>query len=205
MWKATKPRGPWSAVAGVSGFDWRNFLWKKMETNVQPTFEARFGPKPRPIGERFWEKVDRSAGPDGCWPWMGTRWAHGYGSFRFGSMGNGTRTSITAHRMVMMLEGKNIEGVLVCHHCDNPPCCNPKHLFLGTHSDNARDMVRKGLFNPPRGEKSGAAKITEAIVREARRLYALTGMSQSEIGMFLGINPKTAQHAISGRRWAHVS
>lgn len=87
--------------------------------------------------ERFWAKVDKR-GPDACWPWLASRCDSGYGKFRVGKM---TRS----HRVAFELGGGEIpDGQCVLHRCDNPACCNPAHLFVGTFNDNVQDMVRKG-------------------------------------------------------------
>ena len=102
---------------------------------------------PRPAEERFWKKVDRSGGPDACWPWTGAT-QKGYGALGIGGRKGKT---VSAHRFAWELEhGPIPEGMNVLHHCDNPPCCNaqhPNHLFLGTFSDNTRDMHEKGRDN----------------------------------------------------------
>ena len=93
----------------------------------------------RPVGETFWESVVRR-GSDDCWEWSGPRNRQGYGTSR--SLVAGIRAK--AHRVAWMLSRGSIpDGIFVCHHCDNPPCCNPAHLFLGTHAENMRDMVQK--------------------------------------------------------------
>lgn len=91
------------------------------------------------LTERFWAKVDRSAGPDGCWPFIGACNHDGYGLF------STPDALVAASRVAWEITvGLILGGLWVLHHCDNPPCCNPTHLFLGTNSDNQRDSVAKG-------------------------------------------------------------
>lgn len=86
---------------------------------------------------RFWSRVAKS---DGCWLWTGARFGpNGYGAVRF------QKRNSSAHRVSWMIHfGPIPDGLFVCHKCDNPPCCNPAHLFLGTIGDNTRDMIAKG-------------------------------------------------------------
>jgi hypothetical protein len=89
--------------------------------------------------KRFWDKVDVK-GPDDCWEWQGALTTH----WRNGRIMVDKKRYL-AHRFSWILHNGDIpEGLLVCHHCDNPPCVNPKHLFLGTTTDNMRDMSLKG-------------------------------------------------------------
>jgi hypothetical protein len=95
---------------------------------------------------RFWPKVDRSAGTDGCWPWTGGTNEHGYGILGLGGKGAGF---IKAHRMAYAVAfGLVPDFTCVLHHCDNPPCCNPDHLYIGDQKQNARDMKARGRVNP---------------------------------------------------------
>ena len=96
--------------------------------------------------ERFWSRVDKSAGPDACWLWTGPRNHSGYGLTQWEG-----RTS-TAHRVAKRLSRvrRIPERKFVCHKCDNPPCCNPAHLYLGDARSNARDASRRGRLAAPR-------------------------------------------------------
>ena len=94
----------------------------------------------QPLEERFWKFVGAPSA-DGCRVWTGARDEQGRGHFGFGSR----TTVVKAHRMAYELAvGPIPPGMKVCHSCDNPPCCEPTHLFLGTQADNVADMVRKG-------------------------------------------------------------
>jgi hypothetical protein len=88
--------------------------------------------------ERFWLKVDKR-GPDECWLWRGAVYADGYGAFFCHSK------DVRAHRLAWALaNGREVpSGLVICHRCDNPPCCNPAHLWAGTQSENLRDAVAK--------------------------------------------------------------
>lgn len=123
---------------------------------------------------KLWTFVGR-AGDDECWPWNGTRGLRDYGYFYLGKT-----LRVRAHRAVWMLHhGQEIpEGKVICHSCDNPPCCNPAHLWLGTVEENNKDRARKGRTIKPkrdeanvphlRGTSHPASKFTEAQVLSIR-------------------------------------
>jgi len=97
-----------------------------------------------PLKERFWNRVDVREDKNSCWEWLGPK-QFNRGRVRIGSQVDDTRKLILPHRIAYELTyGPIPKGLFVCHHCDNPPCCNPIHLFLGTQRDNMQDAVRKG-------------------------------------------------------------
>jgi len=103
----------------------------------------------RPTAERFWEKVDQR-GPDECWSWTAGCFPSGYGQFRV------NQTGIPASRMAWILtHGEPAEGMCICHSCDNPPCCNPRHLWLGTHAENTRDSFMEWVDDDIRDNPGG--------------------------------------------------
>ena len=113
------------------------------------------------LAERIWRRIDRSGGPDACWPWIGPRDAKGYGRL----------SCLRVHREVWKLvNGPIPPGMHVLHNCpggDNPPCCNPHHLWLGTTQQNSADMVAKE--RQARGPAFGRAiSLGKARARAAR-------------------------------------
>ncbi len=99
----------------------------------------RSGRKALPVKERFWRQVSCGA-PDECWLWTGCLTQNGKG---YGAISVSGR-QVATHRVAWTLEyGPIPPGKHVCHHCDVPRCCNPAHLFLGTHAENIRDMMHK--------------------------------------------------------------
>lgn len=146
----------------------------------------------RPLEERFWEKVQQG---DGCWEWKAAR-AYGYG--RIGAGGT-YGPALMAHRVSWEIHyGAIPEGMNVLHHCDNPACVNPEHLFLGTHADNVADKVRKG-----RGadrERHGMARLTEAHVLEIRAAVS-DGQLLRIVAKRYGISESQVSMIARGLRW----
>lgn len=171
-------------------------------TYSTPTDAQVFAQRRRfaPIEERFWSKVDRSGGPDSCWLWLRTCAPNGYGVTRL--WGDQRRYQISAHRAAWTLtHGPIPPGLFVCHHCDNKPCCNPAHLFLGTPKDNLDDMYRKGRQRIPLGEARGMSKLTRAQVLEIRERCA-RGEIQREVAKLFGVNQPRISKIVNRKQWA---
>jgi len=157
--------------------------------------------KPTPITERFWRFVDRSAGDDACWDWTGAQAPGGYGVV--GSGGKQGRM-VRAHRLSYeMANGPFDKTLFVCHTCDNPPCTNPKHLFLATCKDNLHDMVSKGrgtFIHPRPGERNGRAKLSPAQVQDIFFRYH-SGEAASALATEFGVHRNTILNIKSGAQW----
>lgn len=147
--------------------------------------------------DRFWNKVDRR-GPDDCWEWRGAHDTFGYGNFYYGRYEK-------AHRFSYLLAYGDIpKGMQVCHKCDNPRCVNPKHFFLGTLSENIKDMWNKGRGYIARGEKSNSAKLTEAQVREIRQAYKPHVVTEKMLAKKYGVGMTIINSIIHRKKWSHL-
>lgn len=123
------------------------------------------------LADRFWPKVQKS---DGCWLWIGAKFANGYGEFRIGNR------NALAHRVGYELTyGPIPDGLFLCHTCDVRACVRPTHFFLGTARDNGQDASTKGRLatgerngvnlhpeTRPRGERHGSKTKPESVRRQ---------------------------------------
>ncbi len=142
----------------------------------------------------FWGRVAQR-GDTECWSWTGSLTHNGYGTLCFDG---GTKR---AHRVAWQLsQGAIPLGMHVLHRCDNPPCCNPRHLFLGTHDDNMADRAAKGRDR--RGTEQPAAKLTDANVRVIRAEYRYG--NGRKLAERFGVSAQTISRIVNGEDWSHV-
>lgn len=150
--------------------------------------------------KKFWSLIDRSD-PDGCWPFHGHVMKEGYGRIQF------NHVRILAHRLAYILTYGDIDPDLnVLHQCDNPPCCNPAHHFLGTQLDNIADRVAKQRtrgFVLNRGERNAKARFTADDVRDIRSRYA-AGQPVVALAEEYGVWPTTVWAVVYRHTWRHV-
>lgn len=158
------------------------------------------------LEERFWAFVDKN-GPvvphmdDECWVWLGSIHHKGYGEFRAGKMVKAHVFSYELNSGPIPPDDNAFGRLFVLHHCDNPACVRPSHLFLGTPQDNMVDMVQKGRNPDFRGEKAGNSKLTWKDVREIRDLYAGGKWMQRELGEKFGVTQTCIGSIIRGETW----
>lgn len=147
------------------------------------------------FAEKLWAKLI-CPDPDSCWIWTGCVTNLGYGKITTRG-----KTYFT-HRISYELHNGPIpDDLFVLHKCDTPPCCNPSHLFLGTHLDNIADKVSKE--RQQRGERHAMAKLTEADVIEIRRLYS-NGVRQCAIAANFNTSDKNIHRIVKYQTWKHV-
>lgn len=150
------------------------------------------------LAERLWRRVDTSPGPDSCWPWQGgTSGKSGHG--RIATEGH---KALLTHRLAYELEVGHIPtGMCVLHTCDNPLCCNPKHLWIGTQLDNIADRHAKG--RDAKGTRIGLAKLDEDSVRGIRQKFAM-GRTMRSLASEYGIHHSSVNTIVQRRAWKHV-
>lgn len=148
--------------------------------------------------DRYAHRIQR-CGEDDCWPWIGGTTTAGYGHSHRNSK------HFYSHRAAYeCAHGEDTaKGFVVRHSCDNPPCCNPRHLLLGTNLDNCLDAWERGLMRPAQGERHGKAKLSEAQVLELRELHH-NGAKISSLAREFCVRHGTVWAAIFGKSWRHI-
>lgn len=151
--------------------------------------------------ERFWQKVDQRD-PDECWPWLAAKDSSGYGKLRSPT----GRRLIKASRFAYAVHYGDPGGLHILHRCDNPACCNPDHLFVGTHQDNLADMRRKGRArnSGPHGSINGRAKLNDGKVAIIRERIG-RGETNIAIARDYGVHHGTISLIRRGKIWSDVT
>lgn len=172
-----------------------NRWWEKTRAQERP---PALNLKSKTPEQRFWGKVDRRS-PSDCWPWRGATDTFGHGQFFVSP----ERGKVPAHVYAIELttgepcpEGK--EGF---HHCDNPPCCNPTHIYYGTRQQNVADMHSRGRAQV--GSQRTNARLTEANVLLMRQRFA-AGEQLKDLAAVFGIGEGHVSKIVNGLMWKHV-
>lgn len=150
--------------------------------------------------DHFWGKV-RIKGKNECWEWKNPKSRNDYISFRI--LGRTT----SCHRISWELTfGAIPSGLFVLHHCDNPICVNPNHLFLGTQTDNMRDKMEKGRWrgNNLCGEKASNVKLSK---RDVLRILNLSrrGKTRYELADKFGVSYSAIKSILTGNSWSSIT
>lgn len=168
--------------------------YKRLRT--KGTFDIQIFPD---FANRFWSKVDKT---ETCWLWIGGKDNGGYGTIAYKG-----RTQ-KAHRVSWEIAlGAIPEDLMVLHTCDVRNCVNPQHLFLGTQTDNMRDMVSKGRWNGAdvSGTKNPMSKLNLTDARKIRQEYQTGKYSQHELARMFDVAPMTINAIVRNKRWVEVA
>lgn len=163
------------------------------------SLRMRVHPSPE---DRLWSRVDKTGGPDACWPWMGKLNEDGYGKIR----GNDSaKSAMPVHRFAYEITcGPIQDGLLACHTCNNPPCCNPKHIYAGTHKDNAQDSIKAGTFYFLREVDNHKTRLTPDKVAFIRHMRLVEHAAIRDIAAQFCVDQATIWDAVLRRTWKHV-
>lgn len=158
-----------------------------MSMNQEPMSEA----------DRFWSKV-KNVRPDECWLWQAGTIRGGYGHFWLRSK------NVLSHRIALFgFDGPYLHDreIVAAHFCDNPPCCNPEHLFITTTHGNNLDRELKGRGAQPSGENHGRAKLTEQEVLSIKEILAHGTGTQKQIADYFGVSREAISKIKTGNTW----
>ena len=152
--------------------------------------------------EKFWSRVLKR-GLDDCWEWQGAKQHRGHGHLRY------QKRLVKAHRLAYELTYGSIEeGVFICHKCNNPPCCNPKHLYAGSPKTNVDDSIKAGTFTRnsigAEGEKNPNNKLTKKEIKEIRKMLEETDLYQWQIAEIFNCSQSNVSDIKRNRIWKEV-
>lgn len=149
------------------------------------------------ISDNFFAHCDQSGGADACWPFLRSKNRLGYGRVWVDGKCH------EAHRFAFALvKGSIPDGRLVIHSCDFPSCCNPVHLSIGTHFDNARDRENRNRGNQPKADANGSSKLTTRDVIFIRRCCDI--YNTAEMARMLGVQGCSISKVLRGESWRSV-
>lgn len=182
---------PFAKSARLSGAQWaaRRYCSQKCTGEALAETYANDRPSLRDKFDSLFEMRD-----DGCWEWQGTIDGYGYGVIDL------NRKRYRAHVLALEFDGRPVQrGQIACHHCDNPRCVRPDHLYPGTAADNARDASVRGRLLL--GERNSNAKLTAKQVRDIR---AISGVPVARIARQFGVSRPTVRRIQERVIWRHV-
>lgn len=152
---------------------------------------------------RFWSKVLFTANAEKCWEWNCSKRKGGYGYFTITLLKK--QVKLVSTRVSYFLTCKiDPVGFAILHKCDNPMCCNPEHLFIGTNKDNTQDMISKGRKADTSGVNNGTSKLDEFQVIEIRNLYNTKQFLQNELANKFNVSVSTIQRVVTNMSWKTV-
>jgi hypothetical protein len=175
------------------------------------------GAKPiPPFLERLWGNIQQCGHEETCvfccWPWQKALDQDGYGKFSFAYAGRNLGTPVARVIYEMWHAVRIPDGMLVCHYCDNPPCCNPLHLWIGSLNDNRQDCVRKG--RTARGLATGwytkpvalphIHRLTSDEVIAIRQRYKHGNIAQGTLAREYHVSKHTIRHIVNRETWKHL-
>ena len=161
------------------------------------TYRTPLLPFPLKRQQQFWKTV-KTLAADQCWEWQGTRTDRDYGTVYI------RRKVVKAHRVAFAITFGIEPPDSVLHHCDNPPCCNPAHLYAGTYKDNAQDKQRRGRspwIMYTTGEDAPSSKLNGTQVDQIRLYYRPRNGSGDRLAQMFGVNKGTIVSVAHGRSW----
>lgn len=163
--------------------------------------------------ERLWQHID-VRGWNECWEWTAGRNEQGYGQFHLlaSETPERRRKTVIAHRMAYQTYWRRLLENWGLHECNNPPCCNPLHVYDGTPSENQHDSIaagtavvlRKGWRRTARGERAGLAKLTDDAIKKIRARYVQGGVTQQKLADEYGVNQTQISNIVHRKTWRHV-
>ena len=147
--------------------------------------------------KHLWSRIDVKSIPK-CWLWSGCTIKGGYGQISF----NGILYLV--HRIAYFVHTNEDPGLLkVCHSCDTPSCCNPHHLWIGTQTENIRDMVIKQRSPNNHGDRNPSAKLNERQVKQIRGLFK-AGVERKELARQYNVSYSTIKYIVRRKSWSHI-